>query len=345
MFIENAMDYEFDQSSGVEYELNLTYEQREDWDSLKKRISILNEKIWDRRLNWVVVDEWLKNFNGDSGVDVSTERLHALYLLSQIMYFGSKETRVLLRSLFNDLVLVPLIQNIKSNINSRDSETIKNLTFDALRKTRFLGVGNPSESGVHLLYYFRQENDLHKNFFVDSANIFTRLIDNGNIHTILREPSVERYIFIDDLCGSGETAEKYSQDLLPRILSINPNIELHYYSLFATSHGLERVRTNSLFGERCGAVFELDESYKCFSDDSRYLAVTPKYIEKDILIRISTYYGDLLIPGHPNGFENGQLLLAFSHNTPDNTLPVIWAEQENAQRRWVSALKRYNKIG
>ena len=28
--------------------------------------------------------------------------------------------------------------------------------------TGFLGVATPSESGVHLLYYFRQENNLQK---------------------------------------------------------------------------------------------------------------------------------------------------------------------------------------
>lgn len=331
---------------GVEDELNLSFEQREDWDTLKKRISILNEKIWDRKLNWIVVEEWLRNFNGDSGIDVSIERLHALYLLSQMMYFGAKEIRVLLHSLFNDLVFLPLIQKVKNDLNTRDIDTIREETKQALLRTRFLGVGNPSESGVHLLYFFRQENNLHKDFFVDSANIFSRISQgNGQSTVVLSEPNVERYIFIDDICGSGETAEKYSRDLLPRILSLNPNIELHYYSLFATSHGLERVRTNSNFGQRCGAVFELDESYKCFSNDSRYLAVVPKYIDKDKLIEISSFYGNLVYPGFPNGFDNGQLLLAFSHNTPDNTLPVIWAEQEGGnQRRWVSALKRYQKI-
>jgi hypothetical protein len=336
------------QSRSLEDELVLTIEQREDWDSLKKRISILNEKVWERRLDWMTVEQWLRNFNGESGVDVSIERLHALYLLSQMMYFGGKETRVLLRSLFNDLVLVPLIQHVRSSVeDNRNISLIKDQTVEALKKTRFLGVGNPSESGVHLLYYFRQENELPKNFFLDSANIFTSVRqESGELTTLLREPNIERYIFIDDLCGSGETAERYSQDLLPRILCLNPEVELHYYSLFATSRGLERVRQKSLFGQRCGAVFELDETYKCFSSDSRYLAVMPKTIQKSILIQVNNYHGGQLIPGHHNGFENGQLLLAFSHNTPDNTLPVIWAEAENGARKpWVSALKRYPKIG
>lgn len=330
----------------VDTEIELTIEQRDDWDLLRKRILVLNEKVWDQRLCWSTVRQWLNNFDGSSGLDISTERIHALYLLSQMMYFGGREIRVLLHSLYTDLVLIPMIQHVRNlNADSRDENLIKHCVLQCLSKTRFLGVGNPSESGVHLLYYFRQENGLPKQYFMDAASIFSRTEINGETKTILREGTVERYIFLDDLCGSGETAEKYSEDLLPRILSINPNVELYYYSIFATSNGLSRVREKSLFGKRCGTVFELDKSYKCFADNSRYLSVMPKSIDKNSLIKLNSYYGNLICPGHANGFEDGQLLLAFNHNTPDNTLPIIWRDQDNgAPVPWISALKRYPKF-
>ncbi|WP_313238648.1 phosphoribosyltransferase-like protein [Delftia acidovorans] len=326
-------------------EIELDIEQRNDWDSLRKRILVLNERAWDGRLEWPAVQRWLNNFNGRSGVDVAVERLHALYLLSQMMYFGGREIRVLLRALYIDLVLVPTIQLARQRLGgSRNERAVEREVITCLKKTRFLGVGNPSESGVHLLYYFRQENGLPKNFFLDSASIFSRSTVEGKSEVILRDDSVDRYIFLDDLCGSGETAEKYSEDLLPRILAVDSNVELHYYSIFATSKGLERVREKSLFAERCGAVYELDDSYKSLSEASRYLTVLPKSIDKNILMKINLYYGDMVCPGHATGFEDGQLLLAFSHNTPDNTLPIIWRDQENGSPvPWDSALKRYPK--
>jgi hypothetical protein len=262
-----------------------------------------------------------------------------------MMYFGGREIRVLLRALYTNLVLIPIIQYVrKHNQATRDEGLIKREVFACLSKTRFLGVGNPSESGVHLLYYFRQENSLPKELFLDAANIFTRANVDGKSDVVLRDNSVERYIFLDDLCGSGETAEKYSEDLLPRILSVGGEVDLHYYSIFATSHGLKRVREKSLFADRCGSVFELDETYKCLTEGSRYLTSMPKSINKEILLKLNLHYGNLVCPGHPTGFENGQLLLAFNHNTPDNTLPIIWRDQANGSPTpWESALKRYHK--
>lgn len=327
-------------------EIELDIAQRDDWDSLRKRILVLNERAWDGRLEWPTVERWLENFDGGSGVDVATERLHALYLLSQMMYFGGREIRVLLRALYADLVLVPIIQLARQRLGgSRDEHAVAQEAIQCLFKTRFLGVGNPSESGVHLLYYFRQENGLPKNLFLDAANIFSRSTANGKSEVILRESAVERYIFLDDLCGSGETAEKYSEDLLPRILTADGNVELHYYSIFATSTGLDRVRKNSLFATRCGAVYELDGTYKTLSDVSRYLSVLPGTIDRDTLLRINSHYGNIVCPGNAAGFEDGQLLLAFNHNTPDNTLPIIWRDQENGSPvPWNSALKRYPKF-
>jgi hypothetical protein len=327
-------------------EIELDIAQRDDWDSLRKRILVLNERAWDGRLEWPTVQRWLENFDGGSGIDVATERLHALYLLSQIMYFGGREIRVLLRALFTNLVLVPLIQLARHRLgDTRDEQAVAEELNKCLHKTRFLGVGNPSESGVHLLYYFRQENGLPKRLFLDAASIFSRSTANGKSEVILRDNAVERYIFLDDLCGSGETAEKYSEDLLPRILSAGENVELHYYSIFATSKGLDRVRQKSLFVERCGAVYELDDTYKSLSDVSRYLSVLPATIDRTTLLKINAHYGNIVCPGHAAGFEDGQLLLAFNHNTPDNTLPIIWRDQENGSPvPWNSALKRYPKV-
>lgn len=313
-------------------------------DLLKKRITILNERAWEHRIDQDTIDRWLTNFDGHSGLPPDTERLHALYLLSQFMYFGNREIRVLLKSLYNNLFLTPLIQDIRKNLsNTRDLNLISNKLNDELKKTRFLGIGNPSESGVHLLYYFRQENGLSKNHFADNSQLIKR--NPKTNENSLRYPEITRYIFVDDVCGSGETAIRYSNGFLKDILALNKDVKIYYYCLFSTSDGMNSVRTASAFKENCGAVYELDKSYKSLNDDSRYFKSLPEGIDLGTAKKVALTYGELLCPGHALGFLDGQMLLGFTHNTPDNTLPIIWMDAENdAGISWIPIFKRYPKV-
>lgn len=312
------------------------------WEALTTRLVTLGERVWEGNANGPAVENWLRNFDGRTGAPVDAERLHALYLLSQFMYFGAREIRVLLRALYRELFLLPLAQKVRLQTTS-EAEFIAELETE-LAATRFLGVGNPSESGVHLLYYFRQENLLGKGAFLDSAQIYTIAAEDTCRRRVPRYADVKRYIFLDDMCGSGETAVRYSSDLLPELISEKPDVELSYFSLFATTAGLDRVKRETVFGQS-GAVYELDESYKWADASSRYLAALPDGLDSTLLVRIADVYGKEIIPGHPLGYLDSQLLLGFSHNTPDNTLPIIWGDQQNGSRiAWYPIFRRYPKV-
>jgi hypothetical protein len=316
------------------------------YEALRYRITVLSSKAWENRVNWDLVERWLENFQGASGQTPDTERLHALFVLSQFLYFGSREIRVLLQALYRDLFLLPLIQEVRTSLGgTRNEAELRNATEFALNRTRFLGVGNPSESGVHLLYFFRQENGLTKDHFLDTAQILERAGPETPTTWKLSFPDVERYVFVDDVCGSGDTAIKYSEGLLAELKGLNKNAKLSYFAMFGTVDGMKAVRENTLFGASTAAVYELDESYKCLSDDSRYLAATPHGIDPAIVRSVGEFYGKTLFPKHPTGFQNAGLLLGFHHNTPDNTIPIIWADQTHgAQSAWTPVFKRYPKI-
>lgn len=318
----------------------------ETYEKLIKRILVLNERVWENKVPEGRINEWLANFDGRVA-DPEVERLHALYWLAQFMYFGSREIRVLLHSLYRDLFFCPMIQELKLNLPVTVTESeLSDAIRDELSHTRFLGVGNPSESGIHLLYYFRQENRLSKDSFIDSMKIFTRRDENGNSIRAIRDPNIRRYIFLDDICGSGETARDYSEELLDELLHLNPNAKVAYYTLFAAEAGLKVVREETLFGKNCGAVYELDGSYKCLSDRSRYFN-TEGYpeINKDIACQLARVYGDLLDPRYATGYEDSQMLMGFHHNTPDNTLGIIWHDHvtHGQGRSWMPIFKRYPK--
>lgn len=313
------------------------------WDALTTRLVTLDERVWEGKASGPAVSRWLGNFDGRSGAEADLERLHALYLLSQFMYFGAQEIRVLLRALYRELFLLPLAQRVRA-------ETSGPMEFSAQMEkerlaTRFLGVGNPSESGVHLLYFFRQENGLSKSAFLDSAQIYDLVDAHGQRRRVPRHPEVKRYIFLDDICGSGETAVRYSKNLLPELLAERPDVEVWYFALFATAEGMRRVNSETVFGSRCGAVYELDETYKWAGLNSRYLSALPIGLYRSLLVALPFSYGSVLCPTHPLGYQMSELLLGFSHNTPDNTLPIIWFEQEHGTTEtWYPIFRRYPKI-
>ncbi|MCF8825059.1 phosphoribosyltransferase-like protein [Xanthomonas campestris] len=312
------------------------------WEDLLTRILFLSKSAWEGGAKWPSINQWLGNFSGLTGASPSVEKLHALYLLSQFMYYGNREIRVLLRALYSELFLLPLVRDARKKFPKLVD--FKAELASELSATRFLGVGNPSESGMHLLYYFRQENQLSKNDFMDTAQIYRVDRSSGTSLRVPRHPDIKRYVFIDDICGSGETAVRYSNDLLPDLLSAAHDVEVHYLCLFATADGLDRVRRDSVFGRNSGAVHEFDGTYKWCAGESRYLYSIDAALDRRLLVQLPGLYGRRLLPHHPLGYEDGQLLLGFSHNTPDNTLPIIWSDAENAGVDWYPIFRRYPKV-
>ena len=253
------------------------------------------------------------------------------------MYFSSEEIKELLKSTYRDLFKYPIVKSIrKTNKDTSDRVLIQDEFEKELKCTRFLGVGNPSESGAHLLYYFRQENFLSKKLFLNAHEIFD-LKDSDKLN--LSDPSITKYVFIDDFCGGGTQAKDYLSNVIARIKSISPETEIHYYVLFGNESGLKHVKDNTLV-DRCDAVFKLDETYKCFGDRSRYIPENLNELDWGFAETMSKKYGDILYPDHPLGHGGCQFLIGFFHNTPNNTLPVIWKHSDD----WQPIFKRYDKI-
>lgn len=308
-------------------------------DDFIKNLKVFNEVLWEGKVTRVTIDKWLENFcNKQTDHHGLGEHLYALYLLNQFMYFGNKEIKELLKALYRDLCKYPIIQEIrKNNSDTKDMDLINRSFEKELKKTRFLGIGNPSESGYHLLYYFRQENSLPKELFIHTHQIFSRYSASP---LALRDNDISRYIFIDDIAGSGTQAKDYSREILTDIKNLKANIKVSYYLLFATRQALKEIRDNTAF-DSVQAIFELDETFKCFDINSRYFSPNGA-IDKNFAENMCRKYGNNLYPGCPLGYKDGQLLLGFHHNTPDNVLPIFWYDEPGAS--WIPIFRRYPKI-
>ena len=309
------------------------------FDFFKKRILLLSDAAWGGNTLWTDVENWLKNFKGETGNTIEIEQIHALFILSQFLFFGGRQIRELLHALYRDNFYIPLVQKIrKDNNNTRDLNEIKSILQREIGLTRFLGIGNPSESGAHLLYYFRQENNLPSSLFLDISHLIKIEKDKyGNDITNLLDTNIKRYIFIDDICGTGYNAITCSNNLLS---NINNNVEFCYLTLFATTSGLSEVNRNTVFKGNCKTIFELDNTYKILADDSRYILNCPDHINQEIISKIVKHYGMTLWEEHPCGYGDNQLVLGMYHNIPNNTIPIVWY----GDGAWVPIFKRYVKV-
>lgn len=311
-------------------------------DECEEKLRDLVIHAWDDEVKWPQIEQWAENFNGIAfGQDEECD--HGLFALTRFMYFGRRLVRELLRSLYRDHFEAPLMQRIRRNYGrNTDGRLLRSAYASELAATRFIGVGNPAESGAHLLYFFRQVNHLSKDLFADIHQAFVVHTDRSGAETYLqRDGAVSRYVFFDDLVGSGDQVSQYLTRALRGIRQGTPTVELRFLSLFATTSGIERLNERALFDGKAFCLFELDNSYKAFDADSRYFAGAPKWFEIDKLRLLASTYGALLQPRRSLGYKDGQLLLGFSHNTPDNTLPIFW--DEGTRRVWNPVFQRYDK--
>jgi len=276
------------------------------------------------------------------------EERYCLYMLTKFMYFSKPLVREMLKSLYRDKFQGPEIRRIRRNCgDTLDSNIVRNQYHQSLKATRFIGVGNPSESGAHLLYYFRQINGLSKDLFADFHRAFTaHTVRDGSPSGVRvdfepRDAGVSTYVFFDDLVGSGTQVAEYLSIELASLRKSQPHLRFDFLSLFATSDGLRKLNSPALFDGRASALFELDGTFKAFEPNSRYFKDCPSWFDVSRARDLVSMYGESLYAGRGLGFKNGQLLMGFTHNTPDNVPCVFWCPGSDDQ--WSPIFLRYDK--
>lgn len=310
-------------------------------DSKYDKIKLLSEYVWEHKIQMSHIENWVSGFNKMRKL-TSDEEDNLLYALENFLYFGSRLIRELLKAIYRDIYKYNIIEFIRrNNFDTLNSDFIQNEFNKELILTRFLGVGNPSESGVHLLYYFRQENNLSKDNFINQIEVIEREHDNFK----LKDSNIKHYVFIDDFCGTGTQAVSYLKEIVSFIKSCKQNTVISYISLFSTSHGLQHIREN-LTIDHIKSAYELDNSFMVFSEESRFFGNSscPINANKELLKEICKEFASRLgmHPKHLLGYNESQLMIAFHHNTPDNTLPIFWHPGTNGN--WNPIFKRYHKF-
>lgn len=294
--------------------------QEMDAERLKDLLLKTSKIAWENKLSETAIDKWLENFTGAAIGDIEAERKIALWILLHFVFYTDNDVRQLCKSIYDEYIHRKLIEYQENNIlNDKDiSERVKHI----LNNTLFVALGNDSESGANILYFFRQENKLSKESF-----------------NINNESEFENLVFIDDVTISGDQANKY----------IKPyNIKRKNTYLLTFIATTDAITFLSQSGNNIVLIYSilLDERAKCFSNISYVFSESNVQQFMSIAKQIAKSYGTEIMRDHaymgkyPLGFSDGQYLFGFYYNTPDNSLPIIWCDINN----WTPAFKRYDKI-
>lgn len=275
------------------------------WNVIEKTMS----KAWRQSISRNNVEKWLSNFTGECLGDSEIEKKIALWLLTHYSLYTNDDLKTLCKDAFNKYVHIVLCRENDLAVD------------EILKRTCFIPMGNPSESGAFLLYYFRQTNKLSKNVFET-------------------DDSKQDIVLVDDISISGEQAEKYLEDKL----HLYPDRNVHFMTIFSTLDSINRIKGLSC-NINCIYTTLLDERDKAFSDESglfqddRLNRVRP-YVED-----LCRFYGSIAVSNlgymekYPLGFADGQYLFGFEYNVPDNTLPIFWSSNN-----WQPLFERKPKI-
>jgi len=283
-------------------------------EELFRQIMLTVENVWGNKLSSRDVEKWLSNFGG-LVFSLDYERRLALYLLANFVYYNDAEVRHLCKTLFNEFlhwVLLHEDPQIVSNI-----EAALDLTCYT---SRFYPWGRLGESGAYVLYYFRQANNIPINYISDPD---------------LLPVYVKYVVYIDDVVISGTQANQYLRLLTHK----DQDRKIILLTFLATEEAIALLKSNNIQVISC---IILDERSKCFSQSSNLFRDFKGDFEN--CKNFAVEYGKLSLryqPGvcSPLGYMNGQYAFGFFYNTPDNTLPIFWADNQG----WSPIMKRYEK--
>ena len=279
---------------------------------LERCRNLINSGIWDG-ITPDRLDRWMQNFTTD------TERYFGACVLDALIYRSEKQTIALMEHLFQrvlpDLLrhvlpasatMVPWLDKLREPFNMPSPE---------LRVIPVLkGDDPPTKSGLALARLFRRHLSLNQYWMLWPWQI-----------KAARQAGISQFLFVDDFLGTGdqfcEFAEQFSlADNLRNCCAV-------YAPLVAHKVGIKKVQ-DSLPEVHVAPVEVIDDSYSLFSVESNWFSdevnspASAKLFYDKLVARVQFP----IKPEAVRGYGKLALAYAFHHATPDNSLPILWAE-------------------
>jgi len=285
------------------------------------------ETCWKRSKSPEEILRWLNNFSKKREIYL------ALILANNILYYTLEKNRSLWRLILMNRVKLFLLAKFFPNVAPPDiEEWFQRYVQD---KCVFVGFGEAGKSAQSMVYYFKQAQITGDLSYMERFQFLQ--CSSGEL-------SEKEIVFLlDDFIGSGDQAEQnwFNKESSGNkkgksfndIHKENPQLQFFYLALVGCNEGKKLIEAKTPLKIILGQ--ELDETFKCFSDCSMIYTDANERAEAK---RIMKEKGRMLHQ-FPLGYKNMQLAIAFYHNTPDNSLPVIWKKMPDES--WYPLFERF----
>lgn len=256
------------------------------------------------------VINWLNNFQ-ENELDL------ALEVLENIEYYTTAKTL----KIFNEK-----LKDIFSNYSQKH--------------VIFLAIGDFAKSGTTMLYFLKKTPSFRDKRYKRIKSVVQSMYE---LPRLLEKEAINKddflLILIDDFIGTGNSTltflegDEKNEGLFHYLISQSILPSFAILSIIINTTGKDRLN------HKYPHIFiSAEKRDKVFSPPSVF-----GYRPRMLPIREMCYkYGKSF--GFPKskselGFENSQALVAFSHTTPNNSLPILWSAKNN----WIPLYPRFGE--
>lgn len=198
-------------------------------------------------------------------------------------------------------------------------------------------LGKPGKSGAAISYWIHglmKRNDLQSMNFHSSVEAF---ISYRN--SVAWETLNDVVVYVDDFIGSGGSVVKalsLEKRVRSEVLSDACSGRLYFVAAIVMDNGYSRITQDI-----SGAVILGDSYCKGFNPHKK---VFGSYFKTKAVREMCYKYGEQLYKDWPLGFENTQSLVLMQHSSPNNTVPVLWSDNQYQGRKWNPLVPRNNLL-
>lgn len=271
---------------------------------IEKRIEDIVSVRFYNQITPYDVIRWLFNFE-DEDVEL------AVHLLEHVIFLRDDEVK---GRLYEQILKLP--KNTRKHI---------------------VPLGKPGKSGAAISYWIHglmKRNDLQSMNFHSSVEAF---ISYRN--SVAWETLNDVVVYVDDFIGSGGSVVKalsLEKRVRSEVLSDACSGRLYFVAAIVMDNGYSRITQDI-----SGAVI-LGGSYcKGFNPHKK---VFGSYFKTKAVREMCYKYGEQLYKDWPLGFENTQSLVLMQHSSPNNTVPVLWSDNQYQGRKWNPLVPRNNLL-
>jgi hypothetical protein len=209
---------------------------------------------------------------------------------------------------------------------------VERVTHKQVKRWQSLVVSyldGPGKSGARFAKLYIDENGIYQE----------SLVERGQLNAVLsKRDDVQALVFIDDFVGTGHSASDYLRSFLTECEETlrTKSIRVFFVAVCGFGSGRQYIedRLRSQMPDiRVHFCDSLDETDICFGDESK---VFTDHEERSRARDVAEKKGTILCKPSPLGYSDSQALVVFSHNCPNNTLPIIWEKN----RDWTPLFRR-----